>query len=77
LKSKARSKEQSRAIAQSASARVRCFGPFRDRSFISSRLKMRRAPIRKGNALVAVNIRCLEGVDLSAIPVQNYDGRSL
>ena len=25
----------------------------------------------------AVNIRCLEGVDLSAIPVQNYDGRSL
>ena len=31
----------------------------------------------KGNAISAVNVRCLEGVDLSAIPVQNYDGRSL
>jgi hypothetical protein len=31
----------------------------------------------KGNAMAAVNIRCLEGVDLSAIPVKNYDGRSL
>ena len=31
----------------------------------------------KGNAMAAVNIHCLEGVDLSAIPVQNYDGRSL
>ena len=31
----------------------------------------------KGNAIAAVNIRCLEGVDLSAIPVQNYDGRAL
>ena len=32
---------------------------------------------RKGDAMAAVNLRCLEGVDLSAIPVQNYDGRSL
>jgi hypothetical protein len=31
----------------------------------------------KGNAIAAVNIRCLEGVDLAAIPVQHYDGRSL
>ena len=31
----------------------------------------------KGNAMAAVNIRCLAGVDLSAIHVQNYDGRSL
>jgi hypothetical protein len=31
----------------------------------------------KGNAMATVNIRCLESVDLSAIPVQNYDGRAL
>lgn len=31
----------------------------------------------KGNAITAINIRCLEGVDLAAIPVQNYDGRSV
>ncbi|MDO8787903.1 MAG: GFA family protein [Sulfuritalea sp.] len=31
----------------------------------------------KGPAMAAVNIRCLEGIDLSAIPVQNYDGRSV
>jgi hypothetical protein len=31
----------------------------------------------KGNAIAAINIRCLEDIDLSAIPVQNYDGRSL
>ncbi len=30
-----------------------------------------------GNAMAALNLRCLEGADLSAIPVQNYDGRSL
>ena len=32
---------------------------------------------QKGQAKAAINIRCLEGVDLSAIPVQNFDGRSL
>ncbi len=32
---------------------------------------------RKGNAIAAVNIRCLEGIDLATIPVQHYDGRSL
>ena len=31
----------------------------------------------KGNAMAAVNIRCLEGVDLAAIPVQQYDGCAL
>lgn len=30
----------------------------------------------KGNAMVAVNIRCLEGIDLEAVPVHHYDGRS-
>lgn len=30
----------------------------------------------KGNAMAAVNIRCLEDVDLDAVPVQYYDGRS-
>ncbi len=31
----------------------------------------------KGNAMAAVNIRCLEGVDLAAIPVHHYNGRAL
>lgn len=31
----------------------------------------------KGNAVAAINIRCLENVDLSAIPVQNFDGRAI
>ncbi len=30
-----------------------------------------------GNLMAAINIRCLENVDLAAIPVQNYDGRAL
>jgi hypothetical protein len=30
----------------------------------------------KGNATAAVNIRCLENIDLTTIPVQHYDGRS-
>jgi hypothetical protein len=30
----------------------------------------------KGNATAAVNIRCLEGIDLAAIPVNHFDGRS-
>lgn len=29
-----------------------------------------------GNAMVAVNIRCLEDIDLLAIPTQHYDGKS-
>ena len=31
----------------------------------------------KGNRMVAINIRCLEGLDLATIPVKNFDGRSL
>jgi hypothetical protein len=31
----------------------------------------------KGNRIAAVNLRCIEGLDLAALPVQNYDGRSL
>lgn len=30
----------------------------------------------KGNPMAAVNIRCIEDLDLSQIPVQDYDGRS-
>jgi len=30
----------------------------------------------KGNAMAAINIRCLENIDLAAIPVQHYDGRA-
>lgn len=31
----------------------------------------------KGNPIAAVNIRCIEEIDLAAIPVHHYDGRSL
>lgn len=31
----------------------------------------------KGNRMAAVNLRCIEGLDLAAIPVQNFDGRSM
>ena len=30
----------------------------------------------KGNRMAAINIRCLEDIDLAAIPVTHYDGRS-
>lgn len=29
-----------------------------------------------GSRMAAINIRCLEGIDLDAVPVQHYDGRS-
>ena len=29
----------------------------------------------QGNAMAAVNLRCLEGIDLAAIPVHAFDGR--
>ncbi|WP_224240333.1 GFA family protein [Hyalangium gracile] len=29
-----------------------------------------------GNRMAAINVRCLEGVDFTAIPVQHFDGRS-
>ena len=31
----------------------------------------------KGNRMGAINIRCIEGLDLKAIPVQEFDGRSM
>ncbi|MFC3814614.1 GFA family protein [Lysobacter sp. GCM10012299] len=30
----------------------------------------------KGNPIAAINLRCLEGIDLAAIPVHEYDGKS-
>ena len=30
----------------------------------------------KGNRMAMVNVRCLEGVDLDALPVKHFDGRS-
>ena len=31
----------------------------------------------KGNPIAAINIRCLEGIDIASVPVRNFDGRSL
>jgi hypothetical protein len=31
----------------------------------------------KGHAMAAINIRCLEGVELEQIPVTHFDGRAL
>ena len=31
----------------------------------------------KGNEVCAVNVRCLDGIDLTAVNVQHYDGKSL
>lgn len=31
----------------------------------------------KGNEMAAINIRCLEDIDLSSIPVKKFDGRAL
>ena len=30
----------------------------------------------KGNDMAAINIRCLEGIDLASVPVTHFDGRS-
>ncbi|MDO8371156.1 MAG: GFA family protein [Polaromonas sp.] len=30
----------------------------------------------QGNKMAAINIRCLEDIDLAAVPIQNFDGRS-
>ena len=32
---------------------------------------------RDGNRMAAVNIRCLEEIDLEAVPVRQFDGRAL
>lgn len=31
----------------------------------------------KGNKMTAVNIRCLEDIDIETVPVQSFDGRSM
>jgi hypothetical protein len=31
----------------------------------------------QGNKMAAVNVRCLDGVDLASISVQHFDGRSM
>lgn len=31
----------------------------------------------KGNAMAAINVRCLDGVDLAQVPVTHFDGRAL
>jgi hypothetical protein len=31
----------------------------------------------KGNPMAAINIRCLEGIELDDIPITKFDGRSL
>lgn len=31
----------------------------------------------KGNEMVAINVRCLEGVDIDVLKVKHFDGRSL
>ena len=34
------------------------------------------APDPKGNPTAAINVRCIENIDLAAIPAQHFDGRS-
>jgi hypothetical protein len=31
----------------------------------------------KGQRIAAINVRCLDGVDIEAVPVRHFDGRSL
>lgn len=31
----------------------------------------------KGNRVAAINLRCIEGIDLAAIPIHHFDGRAL
>jgi len=31
----------------------------------------------KGNAIAAINLRCIENLDLSNVPVRNFDGRAM
>jgi hypothetical protein len=32
---------------------------------------------RQGNAMAAINVRCLQDVDLKSLPIKQFDGRSL
>lgn len=31
----------------------------------------------QGNQVAAINIRCLENIDLASVPIQHFDGRAL
>lgn len=31
----------------------------------------------EGNKMAAINVRCIEGIDLDAVPVQHFDGRAI
>lgn len=31
----------------------------------------------QGNAMAAINLRCLDGIDLDAVPVQHFNGRDV
>ncbi len=31
----------------------------------------------QGNRIAAVNLRCVDGIDLAAMPVQHFDGRAM
>ena len=31
----------------------------------------------KGNAIAAVNLRCVDGLDLEVVPIHHYDGKAL
>jgi hypothetical protein len=33
--------------------------------------------IRPGNPMAVVNVRCLDGVDITSLPLKHFDGRSL
>ena len=35
------------------------------------------APDPKGNAMAAINIRCLDGIELDEIPLTHHDGRAV
>ena len=56
------------------------FGKKRIHHLFCSRCGIRsfaRGPGRSGEDMIAVNVRCLEGVDAAAIPLKPFDGRSL
>jgi hypothetical protein len=31
----------------------------------------------KGNEMAAINVRCIEGIDLDAVPVKHFDGKAI
>ncbi len=55
------------------------FGKKRIHHLFCSRCGLRsfaRGAMPDGTPMVAVNVRCLDGVDLDAVPVRRHDGRS-